>query len=513
MGKRAKQRKKNIVGYNSAPVFAATHCSKYFHSFRPYNALYIVALILFASPGVGRIVAQSADSLNKSNVSTAKPEPALSLNDFPIYALKVDTSNQHSRIENYRYQPLTATDSITWQYIIGQKPHTVQARMENLHKNLAKGYLSAGPLLIELKHLIGYTDFEGLKLGIGLWSSEQISKKIKLGGFYKHAFKKNLNYYGGGFEWTLINERETRLALDYKNARTITGEFTFLRGPKSNIAELFRRLRASTMDKTEVFETSIHSRFLQDFRGQLVYTYSRITPVVNYPFYREDRMIDEAYSLHESGVRLRWNNNERPTVPASQLLTSATHWPTVWFNFTLGVPNHPSIKNNFTRSELQIEQTFYFTAHSTTTLRLTGGTLGGTAPNSRLYSYMGTYHSFSVEVPFMFATMSSNEFAADRFTLAFIRHTIPLCLNNPGSFKPQLVLSSSAGWGDISNKYKSYSIGTFNKGYYESGLYLRNLLSLPIVKYGFGAYYRYGPYQKPKTIDNFSFRIGFEFSL
>ncbi len=513
MSKQARQQKNNRKRGRSASASAATHNSKHFHNYMLYSPLCIVVLFLFAHPGVGRISAQPAHSYNKSMVSPVKPEPNLSRNELPTYDLKDTTTQQPSHNENYRYQPLTASDSAAYQYIIGHKQPRIQAKLENLQKNLVKGYLPAGPLLIELRHLIGYTGFEGLKLGIGLWSGEQISKKVTVGGFYKRAFGKHLNNYGGGFDWTIIKERETRLAFEYKNAQTITGEFSFLSGPKSNITELFRRLTASTMDKAEAIETSIHSRFLQFFRGQVFYIHSRINPVVSYPFYKEERVIDESYSLHESGVRLRWNNNERPSEPASQLSDRSLLWPTLWFNFTLGVPGHPSLKNNFTKIEAQIEQTLNLTTHSETTLRLMGGAIGGSTPNNHLYSYLGTYRPFSIEVPFMFATMAPNEFAADRFTLAFIRHSIPLRLNKPGGFKPHLVLSTAAGWGDISDTYKNEYIKSFNKGYYESGLYFRNLLSLPIIKYGLGVHYRYGPYQKSKTIDNFSFRIGLEVSL
>ena len=49
------------------------------------------------------------------------------------------------------------------------------------------------------------------------------------------------------------------------------------------------------------------------------------------------------------------------------------------------------------------------------------------------------------------------------------------------------------------------------KGFFESGLMLENLLNATYYKLGVGIFYRYGPYAKEKTADNFSYKLTFTF--
>ncbi|MBQ5424978.1 MAG: hypothetical protein IIU33_07105, partial [Bacteroidales bacterium] len=53
-----------------------------------------------------------------------------------------------------------------------------------------------------------------------------------------------------------------------------------------------------------------------------------------------------------------------------------------------------------------------------------------------------------------------------------------------------------------------------NKGYYESGLQLNNLLCLSIEGFGLGVYYRYGPYRfTDKEINNWAFKLTWTITL
>jgi hypothetical protein len=45
------------------------------------------------------------------------------------------------------------------------------------------------------------------------------------------------------------------------------------------------------------------------------------------------------------------------------------------------------------------------------------------------------------------------------------------------------------------------------KGYFESGILINNLLNQWFFGIGVGAFYRYGPYSLNKTIDNFAFKF------
>lgn len=51
------------------------------------------------------------------------------------------------------------------------------------------------------------------------------------------------------------------------------------------------------------------------------------------------------------------------------------------------------------------------------------------------------------------------------------------------------------------------------KGYYESGLLINNLLDLGVYSVGLGGFYRYGPYTMDKVWDNVGSKLTIKFKF
>ena len=77
--------------------------------------------------------------------------------------------------------------------------------------------------------------------------------------------------------------------------------------------------------------------------------------------------------------------------------------------------------------------------------------------------------------------------------------------------KPAFVLVTRAAWGDMQNKERHLGLqfNTLEKIYYESGIELNQIYS----GFGLTAFYRYGPYQLPKTADNLAIKLSFILNL
>lgn len=84
-------------------------------------------------------------------------------------------------------------------------------------------------------------------------------------------------------------------------------------------------------------------------------------------------------------------------------------------------------------------------------------------------------------------------------------------------FEPEFLIATNIGWGDLDGQllsnHKGVSMNTMDKGYYESGLLINNLLDLKMYNLGLGAFYRYGPYSFDETMDNFAFKISIVFPM
>ncbi len=103
-----------------------------------------------------------------------------------------------------------------------------------------------------------------------------------------------------------------------------------------------------------------------------------------------------------------------------------------------------------------------------------------------------------------------NEFLSNRYAFLFYAHNFGKLLWRPKKFSPEFVVATNIGFGDLdhSEYHKGVSFKTMEKGYFESGLLINNLLNMSgIYTIGLGAFYRYGAYNLPDMADNFAYKV------
>lgn len=451
---------------------------------------------------------------SKSTVTAIEINPIFNKREFSNIRFTDESGTRDlPPVDLYRYEPLTAKDSATYHMIdsLGRKLRL--DAMVNFQKNLIEGYIPLGYIKLDVKKIMDMNQYEGFRLGLGAWTSERVSDKFSTGGYYTRSFKSEDNNYGAGIKVNLNKKMQREWDFLWENSLKEPGSFSFLDGYATASPERFKRHLITTMDPVVSVSTSFRTRFLKYFKTELAYQYNEVNPVYGYPFYIEPQDDQPSFTNHEYSAKIRWAHKETFMFSHFGLTSNGTTFPIIWANFTIG---NGSLEEpySYKRIEGQIEKNFRTFTASKATVRVTAGNIYGSYPVSKLYSALGTNrHGTGIETPFSFATMFPNEFAASQFTSVFIRNTFFTRLNKPGKFKPEITLSSSFGIGDVKNFTDAINIKTFNKGYYESGIYFGNLLRQLIFKYGFAIHYRYGPYKLPKEIDNWSFKIGLEIGL
>uniref|UniRef100_UPI003FD38A86 hypothetical protein n=1 Tax=Rhodobacter sp. NSM TaxID=3457501 RepID=UPI003FD38A86 len=349
--------------------------------------------------------------------------------------------------------------------------------------------------------------------GLGLQTSNKLSHKFSLEGFYSRSIKSRDNNYGGEIilyrnpvkeqEWSLLAEKDL-----YE-----TGAYAFINGISLNSDERFRRFAVQTVDLSRQVRVAYATRFVPRLKTELFYKYTDIQQLISYPFLLDaSDTTFHSFTTHESGVLLKWQPRAKFAYSDLGLTPLKNEFPAMWMNFTYGSGMaDPSLE--YYKVEAQLENTFRLSPAITGSVRMTGGHLWGRHTYTHLYSAFGTHNNMvGLESKYSLATMRPNEFAANSFSLLFLRTSIPTRLNQPGSFKPIITLSTSAAWADVNKAYAG-RVQTLNKGYYESGIYFGNLFKQLIMKYGLAVHYRYGPYRLPQEIDNWSFKIGLEIGL
>lgn len=448
----------------------------------------------------------------KSLVTAINTEPILDAKEFNSIILEDDMSSNPTAIEILRYEPLNAKDSATYHLIDSIGNANRFDKLIKLQKNLIGGYIPAGPFLIDINNIIGYNQYEGLKAGMGLWSGRELTGNFSIGGYINHAFKAKHQNYGGGIKWSISEVNQTSMALRYDHSMHATGTFSFFSGEILEWEDYLKEFAVTTMDRQSLLTGHIQSRIKGSLSGRLFLSYGKMHPLGTYGFSIGSTSAAQDFTVTEIGLKLRWAPGEKLSKTAFGVLPYSGLEPKIWFNIIGGKQDLNTEISTYTKIEAQIKKEFRTGPSARTSLQFTGGWINNWRTLNTLYSYFGTFDPFSIEIPNMFDTMSPNEFAADRFVLAFINHKIPLRQNKSGTFKPELHLLSKAGWGDINNT-TNILINSFNKGFFESGILLDNLFNTFLFKYGIGMHYRYGYYKKKKTIDNLSFRLSVSFSL
>ena len=108
-----------------------------------------------------------------------------------------------------------------------------------------------------------------------------------------------------------------------------------------------------------------------------------------------------------------------------------------------------------------------------------------------------------------------NEFLSDRYAALFFTHDFGKLLFKTKMFKPEFALVNNVGIGTLANKNNHFGIKikTMEKGYFESGVLINNLLNSQMIGLGVGVFYRYGTYALPTNKENISLKVSFKINI
>jgi len=126
-------------------------------------------------------------------------------------------------------------------------------------------------------------------------------------------------------------------------------------------------------------------------------------------------------------------------------------------------------------------------------------------PSNDLSNGIPWYKSILPSSGKAFETVYDGEFIASSIAGFKMRQNVR-DIHISQSFRPELSWVLQAAWGfpektDITSHYG------FQKGLWETGIEIDNLLNINFLRFGLGAYYRLGYYAHPDKADNFSLRI------
>ena len=424
-----------------------------------------------------------------------------------------------SAFEDVRKTSATGKEGNTYQLIDSIAEETNLERTFNLLKIASTGNIPIGFLSLPIEKITNFNRQEGIRLGLGVETNSELSRVVKVGGYFAYGIRDKKWKWGGDLGVTFNQKRQLKINLHYSDDVMERGG-TDMSKDKFNLVNqsMFRNFYVSRLDRQRKAEIKLSGLIKQNIKLKLLGNYQRFTFTDNYeflPLLSQDGTIDQ-FDVAEVGFKLDWNIRERIIILEDRRVSIGTKWP------KLSLKGIRGIKGVFGTSQYDYYR-LKFTAHQDFSIRglgqlrlvsVNGATIGN-VPLTLQQIQRGTGSSWNLSVSTSFQTMEPAEFFSDRHSSLFVLFNFLPFKNNTTWTEPQIAIHSAAGIGFMANKtdHKKINFKTPEKGYYESGILVNNIFKSGFVGVGLGAFYRYGPYHRQALEDNFVYKISVKFNI
>lgn len=393
----------------------------------------------------------------------------------------------------------------------------VEKRLEVI-QSILKGRIPVFFIDLDLFGLVNFNQFEGFILGINAHTNQRVSKWFEIGGFFRYGFKDKRWKYGGDVTFNLYRKRQLYLNIDFREDVAFRGGRDFLKRPSPfATTESYFRIFHAPREYMRKFEVKMGGYIRGNLEAQVFANYQRRYYFDDYRYasHITEEFSSDKYDLFEVGFRARYTVKEKVIQSQGNIISLGSKYPTFQLTYKQGIKGVFNSRYSYANIQLQVEQNFELRGVGELQLQLNGTTTFGRVPLSELKFANGTNTKIGVSVQNSFETMVSGEFLSDRYAALFATMKFNSIKTGLSWTAPQFSLSSAAGFGTLSNEnyHQNFDFKTMEKGYYESGVILNNLLQYQFLGAGFGVFYKYGPYASIYEKDNFAYKLAITMSF
>ena len=381
---------------------------------------------------------------------------------------------------------------------------------------IGNGYLPFKYFDLDLRYLLKFNQYEGLRTGLGGITNENFSSKLRLNTYLVYGFRDERYKYSFGASFKLSDKTDTWLNTAYTDDLQETGSSVFLTDkrffsffePRLLNIDLFHRHITKTL--------SLEHKMSQHLLSVTQLDISKITPTYSYD-YLLDGVSYNSYDISSAKVSLQWSPFSNFEEVDGEFIVIKDAFPKFTLQYTQSFRSVLNGDFNFTKVDVRATHEINYKNRDVTTITIVGGLALGDTPLTHLYhAYPNNINKetimnrFSVAGFNSFETMFFNEFFSDRLTTLQLKHFFkPFEITD--RFKPQLVLIARYALGNMSNidRHQGITFNTLEHLYSESGLEINKL----IFGFGLSFAYRYGSYHLPVIEDNIAFKFTFNLSI
>lgn len=397
----------------------------------------------------------------------------------------------------------------------------IEPKQDSIKKNrlltsLGNGYFPSKYFNADLRYLIKFNQYEGLRTGLGGITNDTFSKRYQLNGYVVYGFKDHRFKYsiGGGFR--LSEETNTWVNLSYTDDLQETGSTSFL--TDGRFFQFFepRLLNIDLFHRHVTQALSVEHEITPKLITKTEFAISNINPTYSYGYQVNNTVLNH-FHLSILKAAVQWSPFSKFSLSEDGAEETQSGYPKFTLQYTKSFNN--VLKSNLSFSKVDFKTLYKIGDEkaSFSEITLVSGIAKGDTPITHMYhAYPNNItketimQRFSVAGLISFETMYFNEFFSDKFaTFQFKHYLKPFLVSS--RFKPQMVLITRYAIGDMEQpeRHENITFGSLKKGYTESGFELNKLL------FGFGLSftYRYGAYHLPNFEDNIAFKFTFNVTL
>ena len=448
--------------------------------------------------------------IGKSYITDISLNPDFKRREFSNLDVQVEekANKQDEDFWNqYRKDSLTSKDIETYRVIDSLGKAVNLDKKIELVEILATGYIPWKIFNIDINSLIWFNEYENFRIGLGVNTNEKLCKWMSVGAYGAYGFRDKAWKYGTGIQFNLWPKYDLKLQLSYKRDLVFSDAMSFNRRQELLSPQALNEWFLEDMDSISEHKVSINFTALRYLKTKVQFRHYQKN-IIDTERYEFTDPIDKTFTASEIGLYLRFAYKEKYfQTPRGAKVSLGTNFPIVYFNFIKSLPLTPNA-NDYYKLEAKIYKHFVIRHVGDTYLIFMGGYIGGNPHYGEMYYGSGSYSWLNIDNTFN--TMRPNEFISDRFATLHFCHDFGNVIVKTKHFRPSIAITTSLGWGDckftLDNNGSDFA-RKMNKGYYESGIQLNNLICFAPEGFGVAVYYRYGPYRREKEIENWAFKL------
>lgn len=389
-------------------------------------------------------------------------------------------------------------------------------RYFDILESLISGYIPYRKFEIPLNYLGSQNIYEGTRIGFGLKTGNEISKRFSLEGFVGYGFKDKALKYGLVGQIN-TNNPNTFLKISFKQDVTEPANNAFDFGKRSNLLDLgFRGFLTERMDSIQQIKVMVQTPISRNGLVQFGFLHELRNPAYLYQYITNEAKINaESFRNTALNIGFRWAWGEKFTQLSRVTYQSEPPKTVLQLSFEKGISGIFNSTLDYNKVNFHFEQQMKNRSLGITSYQINISKIWGDVPYSYLTNGLGSSNKLGfLMIPNTFQTMGLYEFASDQQISLLIQQNFGRIFHSKSPyFQPELILSQGVSYGSLTKPqvHQNIEVKTLEKGFYESGITINKLLRIKYLRlvyidFGVGIFARYGENSFQNLNDNLSVR-------